>query len=111
MMDEELEQFARKTKNVDKNECMEDIFNDQEDLDTRIETKSDKESQDAKKDAGIVFIDNEEEEESARDEFELRMKEKGKEIKETMDTPYPHQLDPLGLILLLYFWIKRHSRN
>ncbi|GJQ91579.1 hypothetical protein Tco_0002718 [Tanacetum coccineum] len=86
MMDEELEQLLEGTENVYKDEFMEDIFNDQEDPDTRIETMSDKESQEVEKDVDIVITDNEEEE-SAGDEFKLRMREKGKEIEETMDTP------------------------
>ncbi|GJY84554.1 hypothetical protein Tco_0497930 [Tanacetum coccineum] len=86
-VDEELEQLLEGTENVDVDAFMDDVLNSQEDPDTRIETKIDKESPKAEKDADMMIINNEEEEESVGDEFELRMREKGKGIEETRDTP------------------------
>nr|GEY24755.1 hypothetical protein [Tanacetum cinerariifolium] len=68
---------------------MDDVLNNQEDLGTRIETKIDKESPEVEKDADMVIINNEEEEESVGDEFELRKREKGKGIEDNRDTPPP----------------------
>ncbi|GKD24847.1 hypothetical protein Tco_1231061 [Tanacetum coccineum] len=69
---------------------MNDIFNSQEDPDTKIEPRSDKESLEAEIDADMGSVNtNEEEKESAGDEFELKRREKGKRIKETQDTPPP----------------------
>ncbi|GJX20050.1 hypothetical protein Tco_0222727 [Tanacetum coccineum] len=58
---------------------MDDVLNSQEDLGTRIEPRSDKESPEMKKDAGMA----------ARDEFELRRRERGKGIEDIKDTPLP----------------------
>ncbi|GKC97475.1 hypothetical protein Tco_1167750 [Tanacetum coccineum] len=81
----------------------------QEDPGTRIEPMSDKESPKVTESADILTIHDEEvEEESAGDEFELRRREKGKGIEDIRDTP---PLDPLGLIFLLYLRIRRYSRN
>ncbi|GKG27553.1 hypothetical protein Tco_0405880, partial [Tanacetum coccineum] len=44
IVDEEIEQLVEGTENVNVDEFMEDIFNDQEEPDTRIEPESDKES-------------------------------------------------------------------
>nr|GEV90416.1 hypothetical protein [Tanacetum cinerariifolium] len=51
----------RRTKNVDVDAFIDDVLNNQEDPDTRIEPRSDKESLEAKKDANIVTIHDEEE--------------------------------------------------
>ncbi|GJT73414.1 hypothetical protein Tco_1032700 [Tanacetum coccineum] len=89
MVDEELEQLLEGTENVVVDAFMDDVFNSQEDLGTRIEPTSDKESLEVEKDADMVIINDGEEEESVGDEFELRMREKGKGIEETRDTPPP----------------------
>ncbi|GJS57092.1 hypothetical protein Tco_0651876 [Tanacetum coccineum] len=88
MMDKELDQLVEGTKNVDVDVFIDDVLNSQEDLDTKIEPRSDKESLEVEKDVDMVNIANDEEEESAGDEFELR-REKRKGIEETKDTPLP----------------------
>ncbi|GJY91768.1 putative reverse transcriptase domain-containing protein [Tanacetum coccineum] len=73
IVDEELDQLLEGAKNVDMDAFMDDVFNSQKDLGTKIEPKSDKESPEAEKDAVMVTISNDDvEEESAGDEFELR---------------------------------------
>ncbi|GJY38528.1 hypothetical protein Tco_0424892 [Tanacetum coccineum] len=82
--DEELDHLLEDNENVNVDEFMNDIFNSQEDLDTRIEPRSDKESPKADIDADMVIVNaNEEEEESAEDEFELKRRIKRKD-KETL---------------------------
>ncbi|GJV42339.1 hypothetical protein Tco_1420779 [Tanacetum coccineum] len=78
MVDEELEQLLKGTENVVVDAFIDDVLNSQEDLSTSIEPTNDKESLEVKKDADMVIINDGEEEESAGDEFELRMREKGK---------------------------------
>nr|GEX00145.1 hypothetical protein [Tanacetum cinerariifolium] len=64
-----------------------DLEAHQQDPDNTIDPKSYKESVEAKKSVDIMTIhDDEVKEESAGDEFELRRREKGKGIEETMDT-------------------------
>ncbi|GKC30823.1 hypothetical protein Tco_1038117 [Tanacetum coccineum] len=88
--DEELDHLLEGNENVNVDEFMNDIFNSQEDLDTRIEPRSDKESPKAKIDADMVIVNaNEEEEESAGDEFELKRRIKGNGIEETRSLPPP----------------------
>ncbi|GJW47085.1 hypothetical protein Tco_0078731 [Tanacetum coccineum] len=89
IVDEELDQLLEGTENVNVDTFMDDVLNSQEYPGTRIDPKSDKENLEAKKDVDMVIINDGEEEESAEDEFELRRREKGKGIKETMDTPPP----------------------
>ncbi|GKA51106.1 hypothetical protein Tco_0744302 [Tanacetum coccineum] len=69
MVDEELDNFLEGSDNVDENAFMDDIFNSQEDPDSRIEPRSDKESLEVEIDADMVNIYNDDvEEESAVDE-------------------------------------------
>ncbi|GKE45359.1 hypothetical protein Tco_1472643 [Tanacetum coccineum] len=92
--DKELDHLLEGNENVNVDEFMNDIFNSQDDPDTRIEPRSDKESPKAETDADMVLDNtNKWEEESGGDEFELRRREKGKGIKETMNTPLP---TPIG---------------
>ncbi|GKD30455.1 hypothetical protein Tco_1241233 [Tanacetum coccineum] len=83
MIDEELEQLLKGTKNVNVDKFMDDILNSQEDPGNRIDPESYKESLEAKK------SDDDVEEESTEDEFKLKRIEKGKGIEETKDTPSP----------------------
>ncbi|GKF45407.1 hypothetical protein Tco_0131959, partial [Tanacetum coccineum] len=70
LVDEEIETMVEGTKNVDEGEFTDEIFNDQEDPDTRLEPVSPKESTKVKKSADVLIInDDEEEEESAGDEL------------------------------------------
>ncbi|GJY88438.1 hypothetical protein Tco_0503066 [Tanacetum coccineum] len=61
----------------------------QVDLDTRLEPRSDKESPEVKKIADISLPVNviKEEEESVEDDYELRRREKGKYVEEIRNTP------------------------
>ncbi|GKA30862.1 hypothetical protein Tco_0717167 [Tanacetum coccineum] len=76
--DEELDQLLDGNENVDEHAFIDFIFNNQEDPDTWIEARSDKESPKAEINADMVHVNtNEEEEESAGDEFEFKRREKG----------------------------------
>ncbi|GJR70382.1 hypothetical protein Tco_0016447 [Tanacetum coccineum] len=67
--DEELDHFLVGNENVIMDEFMNDIFNSQEDPDTKIEPRIDKESPEAEIDADMGSVNtNEEEKESAGDE-------------------------------------------
>ncbi|GJY98686.1 hypothetical protein Tco_0516116 [Tanacetum coccineum] len=85
--DEELDHLLEGTENADVDEFMNDIFNSQENSSNRIEPKREKESLEAENSADMVTINDEVEEESAGDEFKLKIREKGKGIEETRDTP------------------------
>ncbi|GKD94633.1 hypothetical protein Tco_1374470 [Tanacetum coccineum] len=77
-MDEELDQLLDRNENVDEHAFIDFIFNNQEDPGTWIEARSDKESPKAEINADMVPVNtNEEEEESAGDEFEFKRREKG----------------------------------
>ncbi|GJR18931.1 hypothetical protein Tco_0967458 [Tanacetum coccineum] len=90
MVDEEIEQLVEENENVDVDAFMDDILNDQEDYDTRIKPRSDKESTKVTKSVNMLIIhDNEEEEGSSGDEFELKRRENRKGIEESKDTPPP----------------------
>ncbi|GJV65831.1 hypothetical protein Tco_1476659 [Tanacetum coccineum] len=92
---EEIEKLVEGSKNVD--ETVEDtsspLRNDdnQSDLDTRLEPRSDKEIPEVHNIADISQPMNiiEEEEESAEDDYELRRREKGKHVEEIRNTPSP----------------------
>ncbi|GJZ03527.1 hypothetical protein Tco_0536802 [Tanacetum coccineum] len=87
MVDKELDQLLEGAENVDVDAFMDDVLNSQEYPGTRIETMSYKESPKVKKSVDDVIITNDDvEEESSRDEFELRRREKRKGIVETKDT-------------------------
>nr|GEX12734.1 hypothetical protein [Tanacetum cinerariifolium] len=110
--DEELDHLLEGNENVNVDKFMNYIFNNQEDPDTRIDPRSDKESLKADIDVDMVPVtSNEEGEESAGDEFKIKRSEKGKEYRRLGIHPHPHPLDHLGLILLLYLRIWRHSKN
>nr|GEY65156.1 hypothetical protein [Tanacetum cinerariifolium]GEY65971.1 hypothetical protein [Tanacetum cinerariifolium] len=101
MMDEELEQLLEGIKNVDEDAFMDDVLNSQEDLGTMIELKSNKESLEAEKVADMVIIhDDEVGEESARDEFELRRREKRKGIEDTREACPVEAVRPMNVALL-----------
>ncbi|GJW59191.1 hypothetical protein Tco_0105922 [Tanacetum coccineum] len=86
----ELNHLLDETENVDVDNFMSDILNNQEDPITKIDPGSYKESPDVKNDVDLVIVTaNEEEEESAGDEFELRRRVKGNGIEETRSSPPP----------------------
>ncbi|GJW98137.1 retrovirus-related pol polyprotein from transposon TNT 1-94 [Tanacetum coccineum] len=83
MVDEELDQLLEGMDNVVVDEFMDDVLNSQEDPDTRIEPRSEKESLEVEKSADLMTIHDEEvKEELGGDEFELRRREMGKVITE-----------------------------
>ncbi|GKE82084.1 hypothetical protein Tco_1552084, partial [Tanacetum coccineum] len=86
-LDKELDHLLEGTENADVDEFMNDIFNSQENSSNRIEPKREKESLEAENSADMVTINDEVEEESAGDEFKLKIREKGKGREETRDTP------------------------
>ncbi|GJU79600.1 hypothetical protein Tco_1281965 [Tanacetum coccineum] len=111
IVEEEIEQLIEGTENMHKDEFLDDNLNSQEDPGTRIGPRSHKESLKAKIDADFVFKNvYEEEEESTRDDYELKRRKKRKNIEETRDTPSPKPIRSLRT-LLLHLWIRRNSRN
>ncbi|GJU47818.1 hypothetical protein Tco_1217373 [Tanacetum coccineum] len=95
LMAEEIEKLVKGSKNVEENVevASSPLRNDdnQTNPNTRLEPRSDKESPEVEK---IVDISqhvnvNEEEEESAKDDYELRRREKGKHVEEIRNTPSP----------------------
>ncbi|GKE46535.1 hypothetical protein Tco_1477793, partial [Tanacetum coccineum] len=84
---EKIEMMVKGTNNVDEDEFMDEIFNSQEVLGTRLELESHKESLKVKKSANVLIInDDDEEEESVGDAL---IRRKGKGIEEIRDTPLP----------------------
>ncbi|GKB90676.1 hypothetical protein Tco_0962948 [Tanacetum coccineum] len=88
---EEIEKLIEGTKNVENVEVDNSISHSQNDPDTRLEPKSNKESPEVEKIADVSPPVNvmEEEDESAEDDYELRRREKGKEVEDTRNTPPP----------------------
>ncbi|GKE61355.1 hypothetical protein Tco_1511722, partial [Tanacetum coccineum] len=88
--DKELDHLLKGNENLNVDEFTNGIFNSQNDPDTMIEPRSDKESLEVEIDADMVIVNaNKEEEESVGDEFELKMQIKGKGIEETRSSPPP----------------------
>nr|GEU95836.1 hypothetical protein [Tanacetum cinerariifolium] len=103
--DEKLNHMLKGADDVDIDVFMDDVLNNKEDPDTRIEPESYKESPEAEKDVDMVTTHDEVvEEESAGDEFELKKRENGKDapllvdkekLKELTDTdPSPSSSIP-----------------
>nr|GEX57485.1 retrovirus-related Pol polyprotein from transposon TNT 1-94 [Tanacetum cinerariifolium] len=71
---------TQRAENVVVDAFIDDVLNSQEDIETRIEPRSDKESLEAKKDVDMVTIHNKDVEEGLDgDEFEIGRREKGNE--------------------------------
>ncbi|GJY79797.1 hypothetical protein Tco_0485598 [Tanacetum coccineum] len=105
---EEIKKMVEGSESEDSDEVDNSINNNQNDLGTRLDPKSYKESAEVEKTAEVQPVNViEEEEESAEDDYELRRREKGKHVEETRNTPSLQQLDPLGFILLSYLRILR----
>ncbi|GKC73386.1 hypothetical protein Tco_1119269, partial [Tanacetum coccineum] len=65
-------------------------LNSQNDLGTRLDPESYKESLEVEKNADVQPVNViKEEEELAKDDYELRRREKGKDVEETRNTPPP----------------------
>ncbi|GJS80655.1 hypothetical protein Tco_0730536 [Tanacetum coccineum] len=86
LVDEEIEKLVDGNDNVDEDEFMDEIFKSLEDPGTRLEPGSHKERPEEEKSVDVLFINDNEEEESARDAL---IRQKGKGIMEIKDTPPP----------------------
>ncbi|GJY58360.1 hypothetical protein Tco_0458252 [Tanacetum coccineum] len=90
---EEIEKIVEGTKNVEENEVDSPTLRKDDnpnDPDTRLEPRSNKESPEVKITAVVQLVNvNEEEEESAEDDYELKRREKGKHVEESRHTPSP----------------------
>ncbi|GKA03799.1 hypothetical protein Tco_0676580, partial [Tanacetum coccineum] len=82
----EIEKQVEGTKNIEENEVDSSTLrqnDNQNDPNTRLEPKSNKESPEVEITAAVQLVNvNEEEEESAEDDYELRRREKGKHVEE-----------------------------
>nr|GEW91805.1 hypothetical protein [Tanacetum cinerariifolium] len=91
LMDEEIENLVEGSANVEV--ASSPLRNDDNQTNpvTRLEPRSDKKSLEVENIANISQPVNviEEEEESTEDDYELKQKEKGKEIEESRNTPSP----------------------
>ncbi|GJS76575.1 retrovirus-related pol polyprotein from transposon TNT 1-94 [Tanacetum coccineum] len=86
LMDEDIKKLMEGDEEFNANKSVDDILNSQEDLKTRIEPRSHKERPKVEKNVDLISIEEEVEEESAKDDW-IRKKEKG--IVEIKDTPIP----------------------
>nr|GEU34334.1 hypothetical protein [Tanacetum cinerariifolium] len=84
LVDEEIEKIVKGNDYVDENKFMNEIVNSQEDPVTRLEPGSHKERPEVEKSVDVLIINDDEDEESARDAL-IRKKRKG--IVEIKDTP------------------------
>ncbi|GJZ22550.1 hypothetical protein Tco_0559589 [Tanacetum coccineum] len=83
------------TENVEKEEVVNSVVNNQNDPDTRLDLGSYKESPEVEKTVVVQPMNViEEEEESADDDYELRRREKGKDVEKTRNTPPPTLIRP-----------------
>nr|GFC90301.1 hypothetical protein [Tanacetum cinerariifolium] len=68
---------------------------------TRLEPISDKEGLKVEFTDVVIHMNvNEEEEEITDEVYEFKRREKGNIVEESKNTPFPHQLDHLGFILI-----------
>ncbi|GJR72281.1 hypothetical protein Tco_0084646, partial [Tanacetum coccineum] len=87
---EEIEKMVEGTESKDSDEVVNSILNSQNDPGTRLDTQSYKESLEVEKPVVVQLVNViEEEEESAEDDYELRRREKGKNVEESRHTPSP----------------------
>ncbi|GKD12910.1 hypothetical protein Tco_1197317 [Tanacetum coccineum] len=95
---EEIEKLVEGTENVENVKVDSSTLkqNDtQNDPDTRLEPKSNKESPEVEITAEVQPVNiNEEEEELAEDDYELKRKEKGKNVEDSWHTPSPTTIRP-----------------
>nr|GEV79637.1 hypothetical protein [Tanacetum cinerariifolium] len=104
---EEIEKLVEGTKDVKNNGGVNYVLNNQEDIDTRLEPRSYKESLKVELTTAVQPVNvNEEEEESAEDDYELKRREKGsmflvrmkfnvldQHLKEVMEESLPKMID------------------
>ncbi|GKD84644.1 hypothetical protein Tco_1355798 [Tanacetum coccineum] len=83
LVDAKIKQIVESNDDVDENHFVDEILNSQEDHGTRLELGSHKERPEVKKSVDLMIIDEEDEEESARDAL---IRRKGKGIVEIKDT-------------------------
>ncbi|GJS86522.1 hypothetical protein Tco_0769158 [Tanacetum coccineum] len=74
LVDKEIEQLLEGNKNVDTYEFMDEILNNQEDPDTRIEPRSEKKSPEVKKSVDVLIIQDDEEDEESTGDALIRRK-------------------------------------
>ncbi|GJT41814.1 hypothetical protein Tco_0941679 [Tanacetum coccineum] len=88
---QEIEKLVEGTENVENVEVDNSISYSQNDPGTGLEPRSNKESPKVEKTADVSQLVNviEEEDESVEDDYELRRREKWKEVEETRNTPPP----------------------
>nr|GFC35589.1 hypothetical protein [Tanacetum cinerariifolium] len=81
--------MVERTKNVENDEVVNFILNNQEVPSTRLDPGSYKESPKVEKTVVVSQLVNviEEQDESAEDDYELRRREKGKNVEESRHTP------------------------
>ncbi|GKA21478.1 hypothetical protein Tco_0701467 [Tanacetum coccineum] len=87
---EEIKKLMEGTGNVGEDEVDNSNLNSQNDPGTRLDPESYKERTEVEKNADVQPVNViKEEEESAEDDYELRRREKGKDVEETRNTPPP----------------------
>nr|GEW23507.1 hypothetical protein [Tanacetum cinerariifolium] len=91
LITEEIDKLVKGMKNVENSEGFNCFLNNQEVPSTRLEPMSNKESPEVGKTDVVSQPMNviEEEEESPEDDYELRRREKYKNVEETRHTPSP----------------------
>ncbi|GJW72304.1 hypothetical protein Tco_0129221 [Tanacetum coccineum] len=93
LMAEEIEKLVEGTENVEENVEVDSSTLRQNDLGTRLEPKSNKESPKVKITAVVQHVDvNKEGEESAEDDYKLRRREKEKYVEESRNTSSPTKI-------------------
>ncbi|GJW59616.1 hypothetical protein Tco_0313284 [Tanacetum coccineum] len=104
LMAEEIEKLVEGSENIEENVevASSPLRNDenQTNLGTRLDPRSDKESLEVEKIDDISQLVNviKEEEESVEDDYELRRREKGKHVEEIRNTPSPTTIRSLRIL-------------
>ncbi|GJS87874.1 hypothetical protein Tco_0770510 [Tanacetum coccineum] len=93
---EEIEKMVEGTENVENDE-VNYVLNNQEVLGTRLDPGSYKEISEVEIIADVPVNIIEEEEESAKNDYELRRREKGKHVEESRNTPPPTPTRSTGI--------------
>ncbi|GJT87076.1 hypothetical protein Tco_1068793 [Tanacetum coccineum] len=92
---EEIEKMVEGTESEDADEVDNSILNSQNDLGTRLDPESYKESLKVEKTAIVQPVNIiEEEDESTEDDYELRRRVKGKNVEESRNIPSPTPIMP-----------------
>nr|GEZ78221.1 hypothetical protein [Tanacetum cinerariifolium]GEZ92654.1 hypothetical protein [Tanacetum cinerariifolium] len=98
---EEIEKLVERAENVENDKVDSSTLRQddtQNNLGTRLNPMSDKESPEVEINAKVQPVNiNEEEEESAEDDYELKGREKWKHVEESMSTPSPTKVRSLRI--------------